>query len=1239
MNNDVLFGRLLYYWRHGLYGHVKLVAQQTVASGNSDVFVGVWLACALAKIGEKEEAVKGLGPLMERGDLGLIYCVVMECISEAGDDDLKGKLESAMETANCFAVTSAAFWAWVFSKTQMAKWILSHLEKGKLTGMHGWLEIAAGNLERAKNFFDGYLRDPLNARDLVAMYGKAIAHAELGEYQAAIQGYTKILSYCDFDEIHLEKARIYVAMKLWDMAHESLISAQEKLCSPLEVHAFLAIHDILNEGDLKSAEMHLSSVVTLCKTIEPKNWKLHLIFGKCFLSLCHETPSVVAFARQLAELARQSTKKALNFLSYCEILENNLTSAALSLKDIEDCDIYSIEANIRYLVRNNLTREAYEQIELYRVSCGNLIQIQTLWTKRLRLDQGDAGTALVDLADSLAEHVVCSLTDTDFTLSPMECKFENVFGLYAVMRLDSVILCLDELVVLNKSYLYGPGGELGLKIGDTIQKLLEITPKYVPLRLLYASFLTSRGRHLESLSVIHPLLISKWQYRLHLCLISAAQSAFALGNITDAKDYLSDLVKVSEVSNLFEFVLLQARLTKQLPQLPVSQTLALTSLIELVDVCLLCDRVKDAEIFFLSAAKLAKHPREKAALVIRQAKLSAAKGNTQKAFDILLQLREHMRYRDIATTVEADIRLNFLHDKRGYISCFENLCKEDRTARHLEMLGDAYATVFEYENASVAFQSSLNLEYKATTQEKMVRALIESHQFNAAFASYKQVGVTPVFVIELLLKVKHYEQANDALLHSLRLLKKGDILTLLKYMELLGDVKMAIKAYKEAVTAYEEVHERYKQVLMPITASVYARKLKVKLAGVCKKLGDVYSHLHDNDKSMSLYEKATQYDMSNAEAVVSLFNCYKQRGDIEKCRAVCISFLEKTPNSEKVALLLTTIEVKDYKRSIAALSNLISQHPKFYRAIVRLIEVCARAGEISIARDSLKHCTGDTSPGMEFCRGLLAMYSGDNDQAIEHLNRAARNERWTGPSKLAMFGIYTNPDKKYIWCEKEPLASREYLETAAEILGSLKLEDNEVILMTAEFFAAHNTTPAVDKACKMFETALKTDPTSVQAMVGIAKCKIRLGQTPAATNLIERVLRLKPFHETYIFFEECYLMQSHIVSHEFNFRSYEHFVFLALDLNLSSKKAWEMSAKIHKRNKMFQEAANAYHKCWELGGFKDKDTGLKCVICLLKAKKPDDALVLCNKIFDMSPISTPRLEALIFDAFKKLFGV
>ena len=78
----------------------------------------------------------------------------------------------------------------------------------------------------------------------MAMYGKAIAHAELGEYQAAIQGYTKILSYCDFDEIHLEKARIYVAMKLWDMAHESLISAQEKLCSPLEVHAFLAIHDI-----------------------------------------------------------------------------------------------------------------------------------------------------------------------------------------------------------------------------------------------------------------------------------------------------------------------------------------------------------------------------------------------------------------------------------------------------------------------------------------------------------------------------------------------------------------------------------------------------------------------------------------------------------------------------------------------------------------------------------------------------------------------------------------------------------------------------------------------------------------------------------------------------------------------------------------------------------------------------------------------------------------------------------
>ena len=1241
MSNGVLNERLLYYWRHGLYGHVRVLSQQALELGNNELFTNLWLVSALVREGDTEKALEELQHLNERPDLEIVHCVFLTCIS--GDsEELTERMERLLETATSFAMHCGAFWAWVFSKYRTAKWMLSHWKGKAVTALHGWMEMAAKRFDKAKQLFETHLRDPSNISDVLALYGQAVAHEELGEYTASIQVYTKILSYYDFEEVKLEKARIYFHMRLWEMAFESLESAQKHQCSPLEVHAMLAIHDILNLADLKSAEAHLTQVLGLCRAVEPKNWRLHMLLGKCFVSLCHEKPTIVAFGRLLGEMAKTVSRQALNFLSYCEVLENNLISAGLSLKDVEEGDVYSIEANIRCLFRNRYEQEASEQIDLYQVSCAHCLQVQTLFVKKVRLSEGDAGRNLLNLANALRAHVSgfhSSLSGTSLRTCQLETMLENVFGFYAAMRLDSIIQCLDELIILNKSYIYGPSGEIEQALTDTFRLLLEMVPNYVPIRLSHAVFLSFREQYRDSVRIIKSLLTSKWQYRLHLCLVCAAKDELGLGNHTDAREYLDDLVKISDVSNLFEYVVLQARLTKELPSLPENQALSLTALIELVDVCLFCNKVKEAETFFRRAAKMATHPREKAALVIRQARVSAAKGNTGKAFELLESLKRHKRYLDIATSVEAEIKLQYLRDKSGYILCFESLCEADRSAHHLTMLGDAYCVISDYEEAAEVFKESYELEKSIVTQEKMARALCEAHNFRAAFAIYKELGVTPLFVLDLLIKVKQYERADQLLEHSLLLLRKGDVLTWLRYMELSADVKNSLKKYQDAAKIYSVTEERYAEVLTQITASGYAGKLRIRLSTICKKLGDVYTTLHDREKSVIFYAKAEQYDPSNAEAVVALFHEYKRKGNFEKCRALCINFLEKTPNSETVALLLTTIEIKDYRRSISALQNLINKHPNYYRAIVRLIEMCGRAGCLNTAAKSVESCSGDSSPGMEFCRGLLCVYRSDSETAITHLINAATSERWERAALSTLFAVYINPERKYMWCEKEPLASREYLEKAAETLGSLKVSDEEAMLMTAEYFAAHNTPATVEKSCSLFEKVLAKDNTNIQAMVGVAKCKIRLGAYAAAESIVEKVFKFKPFHETYMFFEESYLMKSHIVAREHSLLSHTHYIFLALDLNLSSKKAWEMSAKVHKRNKMFQEAATSYRRCWELGGFKDSEVGWKCVTCLLKAKKPDDALVICQKMFDLNPVPTPKLDVLVAKAFKQLWFV
>lgn len=190
--------------------------------------VGAWEA------GETEEAVKALGLLRERGDLENILCVLLGCIC-GESEELSRRLEVSMETASNFAIIHGAFWAWVATKYRVAKWILSHLKDKKITPVHGWLDLAAGRFEQAKQVFEWYLLNPTDSNDVLALYGQAVAYAELEEFPAAIQVYTKIVSYYDFEEVRIEKARIYFHMRLWEMAFDSLTSAHEKQCSPLEV--------------------------------------------------------------------------------------------------------------------------------------------------------------------------------------------------------------------------------------------------------------------------------------------------------------------------------------------------------------------------------------------------------------------------------------------------------------------------------------------------------------------------------------------------------------------------------------------------------------------------------------------------------------------------------------------------------------------------------------------------------------------------------------------------------------------------------------------------------------------------------------------------------------------------------------------------------------------------------------------------------------------------------------------
>lgn len=822
--------------------------------------------------------------------------------------------------------------------------------------------------------------------------------------------------------------------------------------------------------------------------------------------------------------------------------------------------------------------------------------------------------------------------------APMEVNFERFMFYFSQMRLDSIISALDEIILQNKSISYYPDGQFGKKIDHLFTKLFKFAPNLTPLRFQYAIFLQINKRFNESMDVIHSYLIQRWPFRLPLLFLTAAINEYHLGNIEKSKKYIESTLEAAPMFNsYFDLILLKCKIDHKLTYLPeFYDNLPFSTLLKIIDLALECDNYEKARMYFQAASKFSKQPKEKAHLMIRQAKLLAYMKDYSKSFDILKKLSQHEKYIDEAVSAEAYIYLHYLGDNDKYMFVYEQLCEDKPTAAHFLMAGDAFCEICEFDAAVSFYESAYKINSDQETLDKLSTALIKSHQFNSAVSKYKLIGCTPLFLIQTLYRLKKHTKAKQYLEHSIRLIRPNQQLSMAPYIELLGDVQNAMHENSEALENYRTALKIYSSIFDVAFPNAYIDTLKSRASVLARKIGDLTPTL---EKVLNDYYLSLEYDPSNVDSFVSIFNFFKTRNDLKKCHELCLDFLSKSSQSETVALLLTTIETRDFTSSIKALENVLDVHPRFHRALVRLVEICARAGRLDIAKSRLKKYEKlkDESPGILFSRGLLNLYTGNNVEAQKFFSLSSKNRRWMLSSQLCIFNILVNPERKYVWCETEPLTSQENINAASEILSSFtKLNEIDVALMTAELFIAHNNDDAITNAMKLFYQVIDTQQHNIPALVGLARCHYRIGNIKIANIFIDKVFLFKPFHENYSYFEECFLMRASIIAAEHDYRSSQQFIYLALDLNLSSKKGWEMSGFVHMQNKMFGEAATAFSKCWNLGDRKDKKIGYNYAYCSLMANKPDQALVVCRKLLDDNPEFTELLEKVMLPAFKML---
>lgn len=1308
--------RAFYYWRHGYYGHVQFICSDALTKVNNDLFLHIWKSLSLGILGQTEDALKEISEIEFRDDLLLLLLITQYCIIKSGSNinhqkvkELQSEIKKQVKISNQFCISQSAQTAFMFNNIKLANQILSYAKEPM--PISGWIQLIAGDMSSAEHIFDSILNtDPNN---LFSLYGKYIIYLTTSKNSESLEIYGKIVGRYNFPELNVEKARNSARYGNYDQAVTILHEYQHLLPTTIEYDIFSALNSIIKKADIISTNKHLIRIFHICEQHERNNWKLTSKISLVFGTLSRQNLTLINQTIRISQLAYDSNPTSplcAQISAYHHIITHNFGVAQSILKSIDYNNIEYTNLNSQFILMKTFhqDKELEDSLDLNE-KIGNTFSISTFRSYLARKKNQDASQYIPLILDEI-KTVLNSIHDQQFinqnNSTPLEIQYERFLDLFAYLRLDIIFDSFEEIVVLNNTIRNPIIGKLSDEVESYILSLSYPLHGYIPLIFVLAVLSFRQRRYYESEYLFQTILISKWKYRVSECLVYLAQI-----DIKKRKESLAK-IKINEAFSLndhlkedYNFHLIRTEIFKDQKHLHAlipffqNSNRPITATLEFLDLAISMNSFDVAiQIYNLIKPK-AIGLIEKGSLALRKAKIVAGYKLFEKAFEILEKLKKHPEFVDKSTVIESEIR--FKYKIGSFIDCLKKLQNDNPSSVHCEMIGDGYIKIFDFLNAAKWYKLSFDFSTpNPDTFQKYISALMSAHCFDEAvltftenYSKIKNNFFILIFLLKKLIRIERYKEAQKCINTGINLINKTNIIAEADFYCQCGIVSWKLDDIKSARKFFKKASHIYDGIFMDVSfQNAYIDELRAKASFFFIRYARFCTAQQMPEKAIDLFTRAIELDESNSEPVLELVKFYKGRYAVQKCVVLCTEFLKRYPNNEKVALELTTLETLDYSNSIKCLIRVLKAHPNFYSILIRLIEICLRAGKLNIVA---KRITKDTAPGMIFANALYLKYTSRYIEAIELFQKIENDHVWGNSAKLEIIKILINPERKYIWCTDGPLTNEEDLIRASAMIDAMskpkksnkKMSVKEVnfdidpinkVILQAEIESSRNTTTSVSSAASLYSSLLdiqkepemdqnrniNTDqnqansnattntinntannPNSnfimnkiqrIAGLVGLARCEIRLGNNRSAERLISEVIELKPYHETYSLFEEAYLIRGHLYLIENNFGPAQHFFFMAISVNMSCKKGWEMSAILYKRNKMYAEAANAYLYCWKLSCNKDLDYGYEYALCSMKANKPEDAIEMCRIINEIQPLYRNMKQNIMLPSFRKL---
>lgn len=1165
-----------------------------------------------------------------------------------------------------------------------------------MIALQGWIALSKHNTEKALELFNSILEDKSKCFDVMSLYGKAVCFAYLGRYSECIQTYARILSKYDFPELQIEKCRIYILTNHMDFALTISNELKSKLFSLFEVNLIILIDLLLKGENSQRAAQILEDLIVGTFKYEKHNWYYQMKMVLALATICTQEYHIVDKLLRLALHAYETSEDDIHcrsVLGYIQYLARNYV-ASLSLVSQDNKDWLCMECQIRILIDNHRYSEAQDILDMYGYLIPNQMIFKTLQAKinrEVNSSINDRNT-INELLRGARNHI-CNFSKSELLIPdkiPYEFHFEKYLDNYISYRIDAIIDVLDELITFNSGLCGSIFRSLSIESNEIILKLVQqvsrTLPSFTPIQYFTAFLYKNMEKLDDALFLFSKILISPLIYRPVDCFINIAEIRISQNELEAASSLLDEaLSEDSTISNSLHYLVLKTQteigkptiknsiqkiagqISQDFEQKNGHNTQLFINYVKIIDICIAINDYEMATRFLKIAAKHSPHQTDKAILLTRQAMIQSQYKKFEKSIQQLDKLSTHEKYASLAIRTKAELFLKYFNDQSNYISILQQFNTKSPSVESSLMLGNAYKKLNKFNEAIDVYKT--NITNKKDPNERILKELImtfvSANRFEEAvryFTMNAQImrdsSLFSYNFISLMMEMKKFKEARTCVIRVMQFLNRNNTVIYANFLELLGIVESKIAQskkekdekkiediidYSTANASLENSLNLYGKLIKDvpkknsIVDSIYQR-----MSNILYQNGTNYLKLNERDKAIESFDKSLEYYPKNSQTVMSLFGLYKNRFDILKCKQVCQNYLALDPQNETIALLLTSAQTNNLKETIPYLRNVLDAHPTYFKCLVRMVELCARSGKLELALSCIKNAKCN-DPGYYFVRGLYFFYVGNNDKALKFFKMAKNSNKWELQSNIAIFNILTNPERKYLWFETEPFTSEKNLKEAETILSTLT--NNEALvdynkelfqLMKCDLLCAQNTTQSVHEAEMIYSQLVKNGPSSIPASVGLARCFTKLQDRDKAHVLLKFVLSGKPFHENYSYFEEAYLMIAYLTEKETDFNSAQHYIFLALELNMCCKKGWEMSAKVHMEKKMYAEASTAFGYCWKLCDHSDPEVGYKYAYCSMKAKRYETALIVSREVMELCPDYNGLKEKVIIPSFRNI---